>query len=88
VREERSTHHRSRHDLCRLDHRRWQDVEQVLREAPDGGGMTEQLVRIQVQPSVIAVPEIEVAVQHQHLVLLQVFERLFSYLVATTHIHS
>ena len=45
-----------------------QHVEQILREAPDRRRMAEQLMRIEVHAAVIAVAEIEVPVEHQHLV--------------------
>ena len=55
-----------------VDDRRRQDVEQILREAPDRRRVAEQLVRVQVDAAVIAVAEVEVPVEHQHFVLLQI----------------
>ena len=40
-------------------------VEQILRKAPDGRGMPEQLVRVHVDAAVIAVPVVEVALDHE-----------------------
>jgi len=62
---------------------RRQDVDQILREAPDDGRLTEQLMRVQVDTPVVAVAEVEVAVAHQHVVLLQLAQRLLAYLVSS-----
>src|SRR5438552_3156422 len=47
--------------------------------------MAEELVRVQVDAAVVAVPEIEVAVEHQHLMLLQVVERARANVVESGH---
>src|SRR6185436_10184439 len=71
--------------LGRLDDRRRQHVEQILSEPPDGRGVAEQLVRIQVQRAVEAVAEVEVPVQHQDFVLLEIPDRLFADFVLPCH---
>ena len=66
-------------------------VDEILRESPDRGRVPEQLMRVEIEAPVIAIPEIEVAIQHQHLELLQVLQRLVADLVLFAHqsgIHS
>jgi hypothetical protein len=85
VRQQRAACHRPRNHLGLVEHRRGQHVEQVLREAPYGGRLPQQLVRIQVDAPMVAVAEIEVAVQHQHLVRLQFLQRLIADLFSSIH---
>jgi hypothetical protein len=42
-------------------------------------------MRVQVQPPVIAISEIEVPVEHEHLVALQIPEGLLANLVSFVH---
>ena len=53
-----------------------QDVDEILREAPDRRGMAEQLMWVQVDASVIPVPIVEVPLNHQHPGFLQVLQCL------------
>ena len=70
VREQRASHDRAGDDLRLLEQIAGQNLEQILREAPDRRGMAEQLVRIQVDAPVEAVAVVEVPVAHQHFELL------------------
>src|SRR6185436_1214114 len=76
---------RARHHVGLPQELRWQKVDQILRETPDDRRLTEQLMRVQVDAPVVAVAEIEVAVAHQHVVLLQFAERFLAYLVSFAH---
>jgi hypothetical protein len=68
-----------------IEHLPRQDVEQVLGKTPDRRRVPEQLMRVQIQRAVIAVAEIEVPVQHQHLVPLQFGQCLRANVVPTCH---
>src|SRR5688572_12569137 len=74
-------------DHVSLDqNRRRQHLDQILGKTPDAGWMTEKLMRMQVDLSVIAVAEVEVPIQHQHFVFLKVLQGLLSDLVDSLHL--
>jgi hypothetical protein len=83
--EERTTCNRPGYDLGRVEDRGRQDVEKVLSEPPDGRGISEELMRIQIEAAVIAVPEIEMPVEHEHFIALEIFEGFLSNLVSFVH---
>ena len=76
VREQRAARRRTGDDIGLREKVGREHVEQILREPPDRRRMTEQLVRIEVDPAVKSVAVIEVPVAHQHLEILQRPERL------------
>ena len=86
VREQRASHHRTGHDLGALEEIARQHVEQILRQPPDGRGVHEQPVRIEVRPAVVAVPIVVVAGVHQHTELLELFQRLTFPFFQTSHV--
>ena len=58
-------------------------VQQVLREPPDGRRVAQQLVRVQVGGPVIAVAVVEVPVEHQHFVASQLVQRALADVVVS-----
>ena len=76
------------HDLGLLQQFRRQQIDQILREAPDRRGVAEQLMRVEVDASVVAVAEVEVAVDHQHFRPLQIGQRLLADRRAFVHLNS
>ena len=78
VREERAAGHRAGHDFGALHELGRQEIDQVLREAPDGRRMAKQLVRVEIHAAVVAVAVVEMAVDHQDLGLLQVLQRFLA----------
>ena len=85
MREQRAAGDRAGHHLGGLDNGRGQHIEKILGEAPDRRRVAEQLVGIEVGSAVVAVAEIEVAIEHQYFVPLQVLERLLAYFVPARH---
>src|SRR5689334_20327301 len=85
MRQQRTACDRPRDDFRGFEDRAREDIQQILREAPDRRWITEQLMRIDVHPSVVTVAVIEVAVQHQHLMLLQLRQRAFTNFVYSSH---
>src|SRR2546428_6460612 len=83
VRQQRAAGDGAGHDVGRLEERAREHVQQILRETPDDRRVPQQLMRVQVDAPVPVVAEIEMPVEHEHLVVLQVLERLFSDLVST-----
>ena len=77
---------RARYDLSRFENGAGQHVDQILREAPDRRRLPEELMWIEIHTAVIAVPEIEVPIEHQHFVVLQILERLLASLVLSIHV--
>ena len=73
------------HHFGRLDDGTRKHVDQILCEAPDCRWLSEQLVRVQVDAAVVAVAEIKVPVEHQHFVLLEIFEGFLANLVSSVH---
>ena len=67
-------------DLRRLHQLARQQVEQVLREAPDRRRMSKQRVRVDIDASMKAIAVVEVAIEHQHFELLQLFQRFLTIL--------
>jgi hypothetical protein len=65
VREERAASRGSRDDIGGGRDLFGHDIEQVLSEPPDGGGIPEQLMRIQIGRTVIAVAVVEMPIVHQ-----------------------
>jgi hypothetical protein len=59
-------------DLGALDKLTREQIDQILRESPDRRGTAEQRVRVEIATAVIAVPVVEMSVDHQDLRLLQV----------------
>ena len=84
--EQRPAGHGSGDDFGLLDEIGRQQVDQVLREAPDRRRMPEQLMRVHVRAAVIPVAVIEVAVEHQDLGLLQVGQRFLTNVRASVHV--
>jgi hypothetical protein len=85
VGEQRAAGQRPRHEIRLRDERRRQQVDEILREAPDRGRVAEQLVRVDVNAAVVAVAVVEVPVDHQHFKPLQVLERTAADVVGSAH---
>jgi hypothetical protein len=65
VREQGASRDGSGHDFDGIGEVVWNDVEQILRDAPDHRGMAKELVGIQVGAAMKAVAVVEVSVHHQ-----------------------
>ena len=65
VREQRSAGRRPCDQLDALQDIVRDDVEEILREAPDRRWLSKQLVRVEIRLAVIAIAVIEMAVDHQ-----------------------
>ena len=72
-------------DFSRVENGAWKNVDQILGKAPDRRRLSEKLMRVQVDTAVIAVAEIEVPVEHQHLVALQILESFLANVVSFVH---
>jgi hypothetical protein len=81
VRQQRAARHRTGDHVGGREQFRGDDLEQILGELPDGRWIPEQLVRVEVHAPVVAVPVIEVPVDHEHLEILELLERLLAHLV-------
>ena len=85
VREERAAGRRSRHDVGLFEQLRGQHVEQILRQAPDGRRMPEQLMGIQVDAAVEPIVIVEVPIAHEDFEGLQLLERQLTRILETSH---
>src|SRR5262249_61590689 len=61
------------------------EIDEILREPPDRRRVAEELVRVEVHAAVVAVAVVEVAVEHEHLRMLEVLQCPFAELRALVH---
>ncbi len=85
VREQRATGRWPGDDVGLLENLRRDDVEEVLRQAPDRRRVTKQLMRIQIDAPVKSVVVVEMPVAHEHFEVLQFLQRLLARVVETIH---
>ena len=83
MRKQRTAEHGTGHHIGFRDDRLRQQLDQVLRKPPDQRRLPEDAMRIQIDPAVIPVAEVEVPVEHEHVVLAQIGQRGLAQLIAT-----
>jgi hypothetical protein len=85
VREQRAAGDRTGDHFGALHEIARHQIDEVLGKAPDRRRGSKELVRVEVDASVVAVPVVEVAVDHQHPRLPQVVQRLLAQFRAFVH---